>query len=576
MIQRNLIPYHKLLESLDDKIKKGYKKINIYSIFDFNPMVINSYLEYYLSKKKYQPSIFSSEYDQMHQEIISLKKNKKFKSCEILIIGSDINSKLSNNEKELDFYLSSLTECINNALNVSKGKKIFEIIFWNLNSLKSSFYNSKNQISRNEKKISKFNNKLFEMSKKYKNLNILDINKISNYIGVKNLYDDKNYFNSKIPFTEQASDQISYELSHLINTIYQTTKKCLVLDLDNTLWGGIVGEDGIKGIQLGNTYLGEKFKDFQKYVSLLKSRGIILALCSKNNFKDVKECFHRHPEMFLKLNDFSSIKINWKPKYENVNEIASELNIGKDSIVFFDDSQFEREQMKKFNCEVNVIDTPKDVDSYIASIEETGYFNQRFQTKEDKKKLYQYKIIEKANNFKRQQKDLKTFFTKLSMKMEISKINEINFDRSVQMINKTNQFNLTTKRYNPIELKKFLSKKNQISLVAKLKDKFGDHGLTALAMVKQKEGSKNVFILDNFLLSCRILGRNAENVLLNELLIKLKKMKVDYLEAYYIKTNKNEICRNFLNENKFLKIKNKYVFNLRKYSHKPDKYIKVI
>ena len=141
MIQRNLIPYHKLLESLDDKIKKGYKKINIYSIFDFNPMVINSYLEYYLSKKKYQPSIFSSEYDQMHQEIISLKKNKKFKSCEILIIGSDINSKLSNNEKELDFYLSSLTECINNALNVSKGKKIFEIIFWNLNSLKSSFYN---------------------------------------------------------------------------------------------------------------------------------------------------------------------------------------------------------------------------------------------------------------------------------------------------------------------------------------------------------------------------------------------------------------------------------------------------
>ena len=576
MIQRNLIPYHKLLENLDNKTTKGYKKINIYSIFDFNPMILNSYLEYYLAKKKYQSNIFSSKYDQMQQEIISLKKNKKFKNCEILIIGSDINSKLSNNEKELDFYLSSLIGCLNNILNISKEKKIFEIIFWNLNPLKSSFYNSKNQISKNEKKINKFNDKLFEMSKKYKNLNILDMNKISNYIGVKNLYDDKNYFSSKIPFTEQASDQISYEISHLINTIYQTTKKCLVLDLDNTLWGGVVGEDGIKGIQLGNTYPGEKFKDFQKYVSLLKSRGIILAICSKNNFKDVKECFSKHPEMFLKLDDFSSIKVNWKSKYENVNEIASELNIGKDSMVFFDDSSFEREQMKKFNSEVNVIDTPKDVDSYIASIEEIGYFNQRFQTKEDNKKLYQYKIIQKANNFKRQQKDLNTFFTKLSMKMEISKINEINFERSVQMINKTNQFNLTTKRYNPIQLKKFLSNKNQISLVAKLKDKFGDHGLTALAMARQKEGSKNIFVLDNFLLSCRILGRNAENVLLNALLIKLKKMKVDYLEANYIRTNKNEICKNFLNENKFLKIKNKYIFNLNKYYHKPDKYIKII
>lgn len=575
MIKRNLIPYHRLLENLDSQSKKGFKKINIYSIFDFNPMIINSYLEYYLGIKKYQSNISSSKYDQMHQEIISLKKNKRFNNCDILIIGSDINSKLSNNEKELDFYLTSLIECLNNILNISKGKKIFEIIFWNLNLLKSSYYNSKNQITKNEKKINKFNESLFEMSKKYKNLNILDINKISNFIGLKNLYDDKNYFNSKIPFSEQASDEISYELSHLINTIYQTRKKCLVLDLDNTLWGGVIGEDGIKGIQLGNSYAGEKFKDFQKYVSLLKTRGIILAICSKNNFKDVKECFNNHPEMFLKLNDFSSIKVNWKPKYENLNEIASELNIGKDSIVFFDDSHFEREQMKKFNSEVNVIETPKDVDSYILSIEDTGYFNQRFQTKEDNKKLYQYKIIEKANNFKRQQKDLNTFFTKLSMKMEISKINEINFERSVQMINKTNQFNLTTKRYNPIELKKFLSKKNQISLIAKLKDKFGDHGLTALVMAKQKEGSKNIFVLDNFLLSCRILGRNVENVLLNELLTKLKKKKVVSLEAHYIKTNKNEICKNFLSENKFLKIKNKYIFNLNEFNHKPDKYIKV-
>ena len=576
MISRDFIPYHKLLEELERINTKGHKKINIYTIFDFNPLVFNSYLELYLKRKKLQPNIFSGEYDQMNQEIISSDKNKRFKKCELIIIGSDINSKLSNNENELEFYLKNLISNLKNILSVSNKIKNLEIIFWNLSYLKSTFYNSKNQIYSNEKKINDFNYELFELAKKYKNLNIFDIKKITNYIGIKNLYNEKNYYNSKIPFTEEAHDEISFELSQLINVLNNTTKKCLVLDLDNTLWGGVIGEDGIKDIHLGNTFYGEKFKNFQKYISLLKSRGIILAISSKNNLQDVKECFKKHPEMVLKLEDFSIIKANWSPKYKNVNEIASELNIGKDSIVFFDDSVFEREQMKKFNPEINVIDTPSSVDLYISSVEQSGYFNQRFQTKEDSKKLYQYKIIEKANAFKKHQKDIKIFFTKLSMKMEISKINEINFDRSVQMINKVNQFNLTTKRSNPNELKKFITSKNQISLIAKLKDKFGDHGLTALAMVKQKGNNKKVFILDNFLLSCRIIGRNVEVVLLNELLKKLKNMKVNYLEAQFIKTKKNEICKNFLKENKFLKVKNKYIYNLNKFNYKPNQYIKIL
>lgn len=576
MNSRDLIPYHKILEEMALIKKKNYKKINIYTIFDFNPLVLESYLEFYLLKKKFQPNIISGKYDQINQEIISLNKNKKFNKCEIIIIGSDINSKLSNNEKEIDFYLKNLLVNLKNVLAISKNKKNFEIIFWNLGLLKSSFYNSKNQIYSNEKKINQFNSELFEISKKNKNLTILDIKKITNYIGVKNLYDQKNFYSTKIPFTENAHNEISFELSQLINTFRNTTKKCLVLDLDNTLWGGIIGEDGIKGIKLGNTYDGEKFKNFQKYILTLKSRGIILAISSKNNLNDVKECFKKHPEMLLELEDFSIVKANWKPKYENVNEIAQELNIGKDSIVFFDDSVFEREQMKKFNPEINVIDTPINIDFYINSIEKSGYFNQRFQTKEDSKKIYQYKIIEKANSFKKKQKDLKTFLAKLSMKMEISKINNINFDRSVQMTNKTNQFNLTTKRYNPNELKKFITDKNQLTLVAKLKDKFGDHGITALAMAKQKTNNKKIFILDTFLLSCRILSRNVEVVLLNELLKKLKNLKIEYLEAEYIKTKKNELCKNFLKENNFLQSKNKYIYNLTKFNYKQNQFIKII
>lgn len=573
----DFLPYYKILETSQSlKSKNSSKRICIYTIFDFNPLILNSYINFYLTKKKFNPIILEGKFDQISQEILSIRENKKFKDIDVLIIGSDINIKLAGDENKINFYLKNTLSNLKNILNITRNKKNFEIIFWNLNLFKSTFYNRKNQLQKKQIKINQLNNKLFEITKYNENLNIFNVNQISNFIGINNFYDEKHYYSSKIPYTQIANNQIAFELSQLISGLFQTSKKCLVLDLDNTLWGGVLGEDGIEGIKIGNCFIGEKFKIFQKYIKYLKTCGVILAINSKNNLDDVKECFKKNKEMILKLEDFSSVRINWKPKYENINEIVEELNISKESTVFFDDSNFEREQMKKFNPSINIIDVPKDVNFYINSIEISGYFNQKFHTKEDSKKAYQYKILKKVKEFQSKEKNLENFLRKLSMRMEISSINKLNHDRAVQLINKTNQFNLTTRRYDSNKLKKFISETGAITLVGRLIDKFGDHGITALAIAKPKViNKKNIYILDTFLLSCRILGREVEKALLNVLINKLINLNVNLLEAHYKKTKQNILCKDFLKNNNFSFKDNKYIFNINKFNLKTSDFIKI-
>jgi FkbH-like protein len=206
------------------------------------------------------------------------------------------------------------------------------------------------------------------------NIHIFNYNKIASNIGYENIYDYRNYYISKSLLTDKANYNISKELSKLIYSIKNVKKKCLVLDLDNTLWGGILGEDGFKDIKLSNDYNGEIFLTFQKYIKTLSNNGVILAICSKNNLKDVEECFKKRKDLVLKFKDFTFKKINWKPKYQNINDISKEMNIGKDSIVFFDDSKFERDQMKKFNPEINVIEVPDDPNNYINALEDSAFF----------------------------------------------------------------------------------------------------------------------------------------------------------------------------------------------------------
>ena len=302
--------------------------------------------------------------------------------------------------------------------------------------------------------------------------------------------------------------------------------------------------------------------NFQKYIKQLSSIGVILAIASKNNLEDVKECFEKNDQLFLKLKDFSIIKANWSPKYENINQIAKELNIGKDSMVFIDDSKFEREQMKKYNPDISVIETPPDPALYIDAIDETGYFYLNAQlTKEDLKKQNQYKIIQKAEALKKTSTNIDDYLKQLDMTLTITKVNKSNFSRCVQMLNKTNQFNFTTKRYTESSFEKYLENKKIKTIVFSLSDKFGDHGITGLLTAKI---NKDTLVIDNFLMSCRILGRRVEDQIIYEALKIAIKFKLKFLVGYYIKTQKNIQCKNFYVERNFIKTGNqKYVMNIK-------------
>lgn len=538
--------YLEVLNFKNSNKKKKKKIINVKYLFNFNFFQFQDYLEYQCYKKDLELNSFKSEYDQIFQQIKSIKKNDKLN---LLIVGNDFNRFNFDEEKNLNLFFDQINQQLSQLIVLKKNNPKLEIIYFNFPKFNFLINNCENIFQIN-KRISSFNLNIEKRCIDNK-IYLFDYCDTICKVGQEEFYNQKNFFFSKSLMSEKGSNYLAKEVSKLVRSLFFVRKKCLILDLDNTLWGGILGEDGPNGIKVANSYEGEKFISFQKYVKKLSSLGIILAICTKNNLKDVEDCFKQNKDLFLKLKDFSIIKANWQPKYESINEIAKELNINKDSLVFMDDSKFEREQMKNYNPNVCVIETPEDPKDYIKAIDDTGFFYLNTNlTKEDLKKKNQYYIIKKAEVLKKSSANIDDYLKRLNMTLTISKVNNTNFTRCVQMLNKTNQFNFTTQRFTDATFKKYLENNKLKTLVISLKDKFGDHGITGLLTAKITTDS---LILDNFLISCRILGRKVEDYIVYEALNIAKKYKLKYLVGVYKKTTKNIQCENFYTRKKFLK-----------------------
>jgi FkbH-like protein len=549
------------------KKKKNFLTKKIKYLFNFNPIQLLHYMEYFLNKKNIVHNYIKSDFDQIYQQINLIKK----KNIDILIVGNDFNFFYDESQFNLNDFTSQVFSQIELLNKIKKNNLNLKVIFFNIPYFYTEICNYE---KKNDQVINQLNSNLSIICKKYKII-LFDYNSTILEVGQQNFYSYKNYYISKNLFTESACNIISSQLSKIISSICYERKKCLILDLDNSLWGGVLGEDGIRGIQIGNSYEGSKYSKFQKYIKNLSNAGIILALVSKNNNQDVIDCFKKNKNLILKLNDFSSIKINWKPKYINVNEIAAELNIGKDSIVFFDDSKFERDQMQKFNPEINTISVPDSVDEYINSIEETAFFySSKELTKEDLKKKDQYNLLADVRSFRLKFKDTNTYLKSLKMRLTITKVKSDNFSRCVQMLNKTNQFNLTTKRYSDEEFKNYTNNKKVLTFVLNLEDKFGDHGIIGLVTAKI---SGKISIIENFLLSCRVLGRYVEETAINALILKIKRMNIQKIIGIYRKTSKNIQCNNFYEKLGFKKSSNKkFILKLNESKMLNKKIIEVI
>ena len=400
-------------------------------------------------------------------------------------------------------------------------------------------------------------------------------------IGTKESFDTRYFYSSRALYSVNFFREYSDFVKPIFMAAKGKAKKALIMDCDNTLWHGILGEDGYQSIEMSNkTKDGSIFSEIQNILLSLNSKGILLGLCSKNNEADVVEVLTSHPDMQIRMKHITINKSNWNDKATNILEISDELNIGLDSIVFIDDSSFEINLVKDSLPMVTTIQRPENLNEYPNMLRsKLDLFYNLSHTKEDKKKSDMYKQQVKRKELENKSSSLESYLVSLELKLNIFSDKTDVVPRMSQMSQKTNQFNLTTKRYTESDITNFLTSKNHIVYSFSVSDKFGESGLTGLCIVSLDFKSKIAHI-DTLLMSCRIIGRNIEYAFFDYLIENLKNKGIEKLEAKYIITPKNSQVSNFFDNCSFNLITEntsfkEYLLNISEYNMKNINYIEV-
>lgn len=413
--------------------------------------------------------------------------------------------------------------------------------------------------------VQKINLSFSDLVQKHTGVQVINIDRALNKTPADQWHDPKLWYIGRISFGSKDPRNLIRCWLPIFNEIAAKRKKCLVVDLDNTLWGGVIGEDGLNGIKLGTDYPGNIYLDVQRQILDLWNNGVMLAIASKNNEADAKEVFDKHPHMVLKWDHFLVRKINWDDKAGNISEIASEINIGLSHMVFLDDNPAECSQVSQALPEVSVLKVPvENICDYPAVLESNRFFDGSPLTEEDKKRNQMYVANLKREAARPKTKDLGEFLASLEMRANICPIGEHNLSRSFQMINKTNQFNLTTKRYTEAEVEKISQDKNWCTIAVSLEDRFGDNGQVGLALAEIKEEKAHI---DIFLMSCRVINRGLESLMVDALFAELRARNIEFVYGEYIPTAKNILVESFF-ENHGFELTEKSDTGTKKYQFK--------
>lgn len=370
---------------------------------------------------------------------------------------------------------------------------------------------------------------------------ILDIDYLASVFGRRQWHNKKFWYHSRHAFALDATGLTASAAAGVIGALKGAAKKCLVLDLDNTLWGGLVAEDGIEGIALGSGPDGEAFVDFQKYLLELKRRGVLLAVCSKNSDQNAREPFLKHPDMQIRLDDIVVFKANWDDKATNIKAMAQELNLGLDSFVFVDDNPAERHLVRSMLPEVNVPELPPDPSGFVEALSSRSYFEMVSFSQEDQKRSEYYKGNISRVEFKQRFVNLTEYLKSLEMAMEVFEINDFNLPRAAQLINRSNQFHLTTTRYSETEILGMQKSKDRLCRCFTLQDCFGDNGLIAVVILDKTD--KDALVIDTWVMSCRVLARGVEEFIMREIVNLAKKLKRPLIRGRYLPTKKNALVK---------------------------------
>lgn len=546
----------KLLE----RINAEYLPVRIAILGGSTTADIKNLLEIFLLNVGIKAEFYESEYNKFYEDaVFSNPALDKFKPTIIIIFTSVVN--LLNRPEAVDDEKSAQDK-------LQREFERYKLIWKNLaekypestviqNNMDIPYENSLGNLAAVlpqglNRFLDNLNEKFAQYAASHSNFYIHDLHGLSAQIGLNNWHTRAQYYAYKFAMNYDVIPDVSRSLANIIQAILGKSKKCLVLDLDNTLWGGVIGDDGINGIIIGHeTPQSEAFTAFQEYVKRLKERGIILAVCSKND-EDIAKSGFNHPDSVLKFEDFAAFKANWQPKNINIQEIAREINIGIESLVFIDDNPVERQLVRENLPEVAVPEVdPANIYSYISAIEKSGYFEPVTISQDDLQRNKTYQENKQRRNLEEAAVSYDDFLKSLAMTAEIAPFKEIYFERIAQLTNKTNQFNLTTKRFTLAEISQIAANENYLTLYGRLKDKFGDNGLVSVVIGELCAAELHIRL---WLMSCRVLKRGMENAMLNALVDRAKISDCKKIVGYYFPTKKNNMVADLYKNFGFQKI----------------------
>ena len=388
--------------------------------------------------------------------------------------------------------------------------------------------------------VRKLNMGLMDLSQQYANLFICDIAGLQNKLGRDIMFAPNVYVSTEMVLSIDALPYVAGRVMDIVCAIKGQFKKCLILDLDNTVWGGVIGDDGIEGIQLGHGLgIGKAFTEFQMWVKKLKQRGIIICVASKNNEETAKEPFEKHPDMVLKLEDIAVFQANWETKVDNIRTIQRILNIGFDSMVFLDDNPFERNIVRENIPGITVPELPEDPGEYLEYLYSLNLFETASYSQADKDRTKQYQVEAKRVSLQKTFSNEADFLKSLDMVSVVSGFNAFNTPRVAQLSQRSNQFNLRTVRYTEADIEAYGKDPDVIDLSFTLEDKFGDNGLIAVIIMKPQD-AETLFV-DTWFMSCRVLKRGMENFTLNTMVEAARQKGYKRIIGEYLPTPKNKM-----------------------------------
>jgi FkbH-like protein len=369
---------------------------------------------------------------------------------------------------------------------------------------------------------------------------LVDCERLAALVGKRRWFDDRYWHAAKQAVALDLLPLLARHTAAVIAGDLGLGRKCIALDLDDTLWGGVVGDDGLEGLRLGGDAEGEAYQAFQEYLLRLTGRGIVLAVCSKNDPAIARSVFEQHPEMRLRIDDIACFDASWDPKPEGLRRIAATLDLGLDAVVYIDDNPAEREAIRLELPEVEVVPLPEDPAGYVAALAEYPLFETSRLTSEDLRRTAQYRARAQAAELVRASTDMPSFWRDLEMEAVLAPVDELHLPRVVQLIGKTNQFNTTTRRHGRDAVAAMAASSEWTCLYAKLRDRFGDHGLVAVALAAV-EGE--ALVIDTFLMSCRVIGRTLELSMLERLAAEADRRGLKRLRGLVVPTDRNEVVR---------------------------------